>query len=219
MKTTTCVLLAILLALAAGRAAWAATWEPAGLNLLANPGFERGTADWTISGNKAAATVDQRTAHAGKQSLRLSATGQAGEVRVIAGAKVDPAKKYRVSFAAKADDIGRDPKVSNADFVLDMAAAVGLAAYGEGRWLDWCPTPEAVGLRGTSDWRIYSFDVTNLPLLEHVAATRSGVGFRHGGEVITVAVGKRRDVLRVGFDQPATVADHLLILETNAVTR
>jgi hypothetical protein len=135
--------LSIVLLALAGSSAEAATWETTGPNLLANGGFEQGLTAWHISGQKAAVAADDGTRHAGKQSLRIAATGLPGEVRVIAGAKVDPAKKYRVEFWAKARDVGRDPKLSNADFANDMAAAVGLIAYAGSQWLEWCPADDA----------------------------------------------------------------------------
>jgi hypothetical protein len=162
MKTAPTLLVAIAM-LTGGSICGAATWEATGPNLLANGGFEQGTTYWTVEGQKAAVAVDEEVRHSGKRALRISATGRSGEARLIAGAKVDGAKKYRVSFTAKARRVGRDPKLSSADFVLDMAAAVGLVTYAGNRWLAWCPTQDAVGLRGTSDWKHYSFDVMELP--------------------------------------------------------
>jgi hypothetical protein len=127
-KTAFAFLIAIV-TLAGGSICGVATWEATGPNLLANGGFEQGTTDWAVTGQKVAVTVDEEVRHSGKRALRISATGRPGEVRLIAGAKVEPARKYRVSFTAKSRGIGRDPKLSNADFVLDMAASVGLIAY------------------------------------------------------------------------------------------
>ena len=162
MKTNPALVIALVV-LAGARIAGAATWETTGPNLLTNGGFEQGMAAWGVTGQKAAVALDDEVRHAGRRALRISATGRPGEVRVIAGAAVNPAKKYRVQFMAKARDVGRDPKLSNADFANDMAAAVGLIAYAGNQWLEWCPTEDAIGLRGTSDWTSYSFDVMKLP--------------------------------------------------------
>ncbi len=88
----------------------AAVWQPAGPNLLSNGGFERGMAEWSIAGEKAAVACDEAVVHAGKRSLRIAATGRAGEIRAIGFAMVDAAKKYRVTFAAKTSALGRDPR-------------------------------------------------------------------------------------------------------------
>lgn len=145
-----------------GKPAGAAVWEPAGPTLLPNGGFEQALAKWYLSGEKATAACDEQVFHSGRRSLRIAAPGQPGETRTIGFAKVDPAKKYRVTFAAKTLDLGRD-KQRAADFHGDMAAAVGLSAYCDGRWLQWCPRPDAVALTGTAQWKTYSFDVLKLP--------------------------------------------------------
>jgi hypothetical protein len=140
----------------------AAIWEPTGPNLLPNGGFEQAMAKWSLSGEKTSAACDEQVFHSGKRSLRITAPGRPGEVRAIGFAKVNATKKYRVTFAAKSEGLGRDTRLP-AEFAGGMAAAVGLSAYCDGRWLEWCPRPDAVALGGTADWKTYSFDVLHLP--------------------------------------------------------
>ena len=201
-KTAHTLLIAIV-TLAGGSICEAATWEATGPNLLTNGGFEQGTTDWTVIGQKAAVAVDENVRHSGKRALRISTTGRPGEVRVIAGAKVDPAKKYRASFMAKTRGVGHDPKLSNADFVLDMAASVGLVAYAGDRGLDWCPTAEAVGLSGSSDWKSYSFDVMELPpesthVQLHLLFHNGAVGSVWFNDVELKEISPRRPSLMLG---------------------
>jgi hypothetical protein len=148
--------------LLAGAPGLAGVWEPAGPNLLSNGGFEQGTAGWFVAGDKTAVAGDAGVVLTGKRALAISATGRPGEIRVIAFAKVDPARKYRVSFAAKTSGLGHDARLSKA-FHGEMAAAVGLAAFDQNRWLQWCPRPEGIALGGTSGWQTYHFDVLRLP--------------------------------------------------------
>jgi len=140
----------------------AAIWEPTGPNLIPNGGFELALAKWFLSGEKTGAVCDEQVVHSGKRSLRITARGRPGEIRAIGFAKVNPMKKYRVTFAAKSEGLGRDKRLP-AEFAGGMAAAVGLSAYCDGRWLKWCPRPEAVALSGTADWKTFSFDVHQLP--------------------------------------------------------
>ena len=219
MKTARTLLIAIVM-LTGGSICGAATWEATGPNLLTNGGFEQGTTDWTVTGQKAAVAVDEEVRHSGKRALRISATGRPGEVRVIAGAKVDPAKKYRVSFTAKTRGVGHDPKLSNADFVLDMAAAVGLVAYAGDRGLDWCPTAEAVGLSGTSDWKSYSFDVMKLPpatthVQLHLLFHNGAVGTVWFDDVELKEISPRRPSLMLG----SAAMDNIFASEREAAGR
>ena len=140
----------------------AAIWEPTGPSLLPNGGFEQALAKWSLSGEKAGAACDEQVFHSGKRSLRITAPGRPGEIRAIGFAKVNPTKKYRVTFAAKSEGLGRDKRLS-AEFAGGQAAAVGLSAYCDGQWLEWCPRPDAVALSGTADWKTFSFDVLRLP--------------------------------------------------------
>jgi hypothetical protein len=156
------LLLAFFILLATGGWSHAAVWESAGPNLLPNGGFEQGLAKWFVSGPQTAVAVDEQACGEGRRAVRIVAPDPAAEIRVVGFAAVDPAKKYRVTFAAKTLDLGRDPRLS-AEFHGDMAAAVGLAAYRDGRWLEWCPRPEAVALTGTAEWKTYQFDVLRLP--------------------------------------------------------
>ena len=202
MKTARTLLIAIVM-LTGGSICAAATWEATGPNLLTNGGFEQGTTDWTVIGQRAAVAVDEEVRHSGKRALRISATGRPGEVRVIAGAKVDPARKYRARFMAKTRGVSHDPKLSNADFVLDMAASVGLVAYAGDRGLDWCPTAEAVGLSGSSDWKGYSFDVMKLPpetthVQLHLLFHNGAVGSVWFDAIVLKEISPRRPSLMLG---------------------
>jgi hypothetical protein len=153
---------AFFILLSLGGLARAGVWEPAGPNLVPNGRFEQGLAKWFVSGDRASVAIDEQAEHDGQRALRIAAPGRPAEIRVIGFAKIDPAKKYRVTFTAKTSGVGRDPRLS-AEFHGEMAAAVGLAAYRDGVWLEWCPRPDAVALTGTADWKTYAFDVLRLP--------------------------------------------------------
>jgi hypothetical protein len=93
--------------------------------------------------------------------------------------------------------------LSNADFVLDMAASAGLMAYAGDRGLDWCPTAEAVGLSGSSDWKAYSFDVMELPptathVQLHLLFHNGAVGTVWFDDVELKEIGPRRPSLMLG---------------------
>ncbi|MCD6362038.1 MAG: carbohydrate-binding family 9-like protein, partial [Armatimonadetes bacterium] len=78
--------------------------EPELINLVPNPGFEQGTANWTISGTQ---HIDRSVAHTGHASMRLEVKGpEPGRANLGTTVPVKPNTRYRCELWIMRKNVG-----------------------------------------------------------------------------------------------------------------
>ncbi len=160
-------------------------------NLIANPGFESGTASWTFytdaSGNLTTVTSG---AYEGSRSGRVHITTAGTNVQLYQiGISLTAGRRYRLSFAAKSStghdlDVKIHKHSTWVDYGLNQT--VNLSAS----WQVFTYDFTAVGFSGTTTDTRLRFDLSNYDAngddysFDSISLTDVGLGARPGGKVL-----------------------------------
>lgn len=122
-----------------------------GINILANPGFESGSAGkpegWTTDGWKPGKFIwDNTVAHSGRYSAKIEST-QTNDLRWVQKVNVHPGSRYKFSAWVRTLSVGPSPEASN----------IGAGLSINGTYL------RSDDLKGTNDWTLLSMDIATGP--------------------------------------------------------
>ena len=121
-------------------------------NLLKNPGFEEGLADWFVESGKP--KIDATTVAAGRNSLRYDGFPECSFCAVNLRVRIDPRRAYRLSLKLKTDlRVG----LSCVQLLPLRANGEPIAFFGQDHAHEFCYG------RGTEDWHEVSVVLRQFP--------------------------------------------------------